>query len=291
MIVSLVDLMETCQSRLTKFFNFYLQKKISEAPLLQQAMHYAVSNGGKYLRPLLVYATGHIFNASLENLDIPACAVELIHSYSLIHDDLPPMDNAELRRGKPACHKAFTEAMAILAGDALQPLAYEIIARHPSNLNTAQRLAMIDMLAHASGLDGMAAGQALDIMGVDSLPTLEHMYALKTGALFSSSVRLGMLVADIKTHPLLEKFAETVGFAFQIQDDLLDLESNSAITGKPAGLDATNKKVTYPALMGITRAQEKVQALLTQAIYTLEPFEHKADLLRELVYSILQRKK
>ena len=122
-MTSLTNLIETCQSRITSVFDFYLQKKICQVPALQQAMYYSVANGGKYLRPLLVYATGSVFDASLENLDIPACAVELIHSYSLIHDDLPAMDNADLRRGKPACHKAFTEAMAILAGDALQPLA------------------------------------------------------------------------------------------------------------------------------------------------------------------------
>src|SRR4029079_18968826 len=153
---------------MTQLFDFYLQKKTSQAPLLQQAMHYSVSNGGKYLRPLLVYATGAIFDAPLENLDIPASAVELIHSDSLSHDDLPAMDNADLRRGKPACHKAFPEAIAILAGDALQPLAYEIIASHPAELNTEQRLEMIHKLSYASGLDGMAAGQALDIVGVNS---------------------------------------------------------------------------------------------------------------------------
>ncbi len=195
---SLTHLIETCQSRITGLFDFYLQKKISQAPALQHAMYYSVSNGGKYLRPLLVYATGSIFDVPLEHLDIPACAVELIHSYSLIHDDLPAMDNADLRRGKPACHKAFTEAMAILAGDALQPLAYEIIANHPAQLSVEQRLEMIYRLSHASGLEGMAAGQALDIIGVDSLPALEHMYALKTGALFVTSVKLGMVAANVK---------------------------------------------------------------------------------------------
>lgn len=291
MTSSLANLIETCQLRITELFDFYLQKKISQAPELQQAMYYSVSNGGKYLRPLLVYATGHTFDAPLENLDIPACAVELIHSYSLIHDDLPPMDNADLRRGKPACHKAFTEAMAILAGDALQPLAYDIIASHPSCLSTEQRLAMIYLLSHASGLDGMAAGQALDIVGVNSLPALEHMYALKTGALFATSVKLGMLAADTKVHPDLEKFASYVGLAFQIQDDLLDFTSDPILIGKPVGLDVANKKMTYPSLLGVQQAQKKVQELLTKAIQELQIFGHKADLLRELVYSILQRKK
>ncbi len=287
MTSSLTHLIETCQVRIAMLFDFYLQQRVSQAPELQQAMYYSVSNGGKHLRSLLVYATGHIFDASLENLDIPACAVELIHSYSLIHDDLPPMDNADLRRGKPACHKQFTEAMAILAGDALQPLAYEIIASHPSTLSAEQRLAMIHMLSHASGLDGMAAGQALDIVGVNALPALEHMYALKTGALFRTSIQLGMLAANIKTYPSLEKFADYVGLAFQIQDDLLDLESDPALIGKPVGLDATNNKITYPSLLNKEKAQEKVQELLANAVQELAPLAHKADLLRELVYSIL----
>lgn len=288
---SLTDLVETCQARITGLFDFYLQKKISQAPALQHAMYYSVSNGGKYLRPLLVYATGAIFDAPLENLDIPACAVELIHSYSLIHDDLPAMDNADLRRGKPACHKAFTEAMAILAGDALQPLAYEIIANHPAPLNIEQRLEMIYRLSHASGLEGMAAGQALDIIGVDSLPALEHMYALKTGALFETSVKLGMIAAGVKDHSALDEFAKYVGLAFQIQDDLLDFVSDPALTGKPVGLDAANKKITYPLIVGIEKAQEKIQDLLTQGFEALKSLGEKAALLRALTQCILIRNK
>ncbi len=291
MTLPLNHLIETCQSRITRLFDFYLQKKSSQAQELQKAMYYSVSNGGKYLRPLLVYATGAIFDAPLENLDIPACAVELIHSYSLIHDDLPAMDNADLRRGKPACHKAFTEAMAILAGDALQPLAYEIIANHPSQLNTDQRLEMIYRLAYASGLDGMAAGQALDIIGVDSLSSLEKMYSLKTGALFTTSVKLGMIAAGIKEHPSLDEFAHYIGLAFQIQDDLLDFVSDPAISGKPTGLDAANKKVTYPSLLGIEKSQEKIQEFLSKALLTLELLGDKADLLRALTQSILLREK
>lgn len=291
MNLSLADLIKTCQSRITTLFDFYLQKKISKAPALQHAMYYSVSNGGKYLRPLLVYATGSIFDAPLTSLDIPACAVELIHSYSLIHDDLPAMDNADLRRGKPACHKAFTEAMAILAGDALQPLAYEIIATHSAPLNTEQRLLMIDKLSRASGLEGMAAGQALDIMGVNSLPTLENMYALKTGALFETSVKLGMIAANVKDHSALDEFATHIGLAFQIQDDLLDSASDPALTGKPIGLDIANKKITYPSLLGMEKAQEKIQDLLNKALLALTPLEEKADILRALTRSILLRER
>ncbi len=288
---SLPHLIKTCQSRVTTLFDFYLQKKTSPASELQRAMYYALSNGGKHLRPLLVYATGHIFDAPLENLDIPACAVELIHSYSLIHDDLPAMDNSDLRRGKPACHKAFTEAVAILAGDALQPLAYEIIATHPSSLSAIQRLDMIYLLAHASGLDGMAAGQTLDMMDVHTLSSLEQMYALKTGALFRTSIKLGMLAANIKEHPALDAYADYIGLAFQIQDDLLDLENNSALTGKPIGLDNINNKMTYPLLVGIEGSQKKAQELLQNAMQTLGSLGDKASLLRALTQSILERKR
>jgi farnesyl diphosphate synthase len=288
---SLPDLIKTCQSRVTTLFDFYLQKRTSPASELQRAMYYALSNGGKHLRPLLVYATGHIFDAPLENLDIPACAVELIHSYSLIHDDLPAMDNSDLRRGKLACHKAFTEAVAILAGDALQPLAYEIIATHPSPLSTTQRLNMIYLLAHASGLDGMAAGQTLDMMGVHTLTSLEQMYALKTGALFKASVKLGMLAANIKEHHALDAYADYIGLAFQIQDDLLDLENNSALTGKPIGLDSINNKITYPSLVGIESSQKKAQELLQNAMQTLASLGEKASLLRALTQSIFERKR
>ena len=287
----LSDLIKQCELRIARLFDFYLQKNTSPAPELQRAMYYAVSNGGKHLRPLLVYATGYIFDAPVENLDIPACAVELIHSYSLIHDDLPAMDNADLRRGKPACHKAFTEAIAILAGDALQPLAYEIIANHPGSLSATQRLAMISLLSHASGLDGMAAGQTLDIIGTHTLPALEQMYALKTGALFKTSIQLGMLAANTQEHFVLDAFADAIGLAFQIQDDLLDFENNSIITGKPIGLDSTNNKITYPSLVGIEKSHKKVQELLQNAMQTLDLLGDKADLLRLLTQSILKRKK
>ncbi len=290
MISSLAELTETCQSRITALFDFYLEKKTSQAPLLQKAMYYSVSNGGKYLRPLLVYATGLIFDAPLENLDIPASAVELIHSYSLIHDDLPAMDNADLRRGKAACHKAFSEAIAILAGDALQPLAYEIIARHPAQLTTEQRLKMIYELAHASGLEGMAAGQALDIIGLSSLSSVENMYALKTGALFTASIKLGMIAANSKEHAVLNEFASYIGLAFQIQDDLLDFSNDPTLIGKPIGLDAINKKTTYPSLVGIEKAREKIHDLLTKGTKVLILLGEKASLLHSLTQFILEPK-
>jgi len=294
MTLSIQELLTQSQERIEKLFNYYLKKTTSPANELKEAMYYAVSNGGKRVRPLLVYATGYYLNAKWENLDIPACAVEMIHSYSLIHDDLPAMDNADLRRGKPACHKAYNEAVAILAGDALQPLAFEIIASHPASLNNEQRLAMINQLCHASGLNGMAAGQALDITGVQSLQNLTQMYALKTGALLNTSVKLGMIAANLtetRTAHALEKFADTIGLAFQIQDDLLDIESDVDIMGKPKGIDLTNNKTTYPSLMGIDETRHTIQALFEGALEAIEPLGEKADLLRELAYFLLQRKK
>lgn len=294
MTLSISDLLVTAQERIDKLFKHYLQSADSPANQLKDAMYYAVSNGGKYVRPLLVYATGYYLGANWDNLDIPACAVEMIHSYSLIHDDLPAMDNADLRRGKPACHKAYNEAVAILAGDALQPLAFEIIASHPATLSAEQRIAMINHLCHASGLNGMAAGQALDISGVQTLESLTQMYALKTGALLSTSVKLGMIAANLKDISIinaLETFADTIGLAFQIQDDLLDIESHADIIGKPKGIDLANNKTTYPSLVGIKEARAKIESLFEAALQSIKPLGAPAEILRELANFLLQRKK
>lgn len=278
-------------SRLEALFNHYLQAQPAVASHLQQAMAYAVLNGGKRIRPLLVYATGQAVGAPLENCDVAAAAIELIHAYSLIHDDLPAMDNADLRRGKPACHKAFDEATAILAGDALQPLAFEIIATHPASLDAQQRIAMTQVLSQASGLHGMAGGQSLDILGVHSLQELIRMYQLKTGMLLAASVSLGILASSFveeTQQAYLKTFAELIGFAFQLQDDLLDFENE---TGKPVGLDAQNQKKTYPALAGIEKTRETIQQLFNQAFTVIKPLDDKADFLRQLTSSLLQRKK
>jgi geranylgeranyl pyrophosphate synthase len=293
MILSIHDLLNMSQQRIEKLFNLYLQNKDSPASYLKEAMFYAVSNGGKRIRPLLVYATGHYLNVEWESLDIPACAVELIHSYSLIHDDLPAMDNADLRRGKPACHKAYNEAIAILAGDALQPLAFEIIASHPAKLNSDQRIAMITQLCHASGLNGMAAGQALDINGVHTTEQLIEMYQLKTGALLNTSVRLAMIAShtgDLQQRTALNHFADNIGLGFQIQDDLLDIE-NAEIIGKPKGLDVINNKITYPYLVGVEPARLKIKSLFEKALQSIDMLDEKANILRELACFLLQRKK
>lgn len=239
---------------------------------LHAAMRHAALGGGKRMRPLLVYATGNTFGADAESLDAPAVAVELIHGYSLVHDDLPAMDNDALRRGQPTVHVAFDEATAILAGDALQSLAFEILA---DALQPAERrVAMLAELARASGVAGMCGGQALDIAATGagtsaiSLADLESLHALKTGALLRASVRLGAIAsgADAASRAALDRYADALGLAFQIRDDLLDVEGSSATLGKTAGKDSAQDKATFPALLGIegSRARLNMLALCMQ---------------------------
>jgi geranylgeranyl pyrophosphate synthase len=290
---SLENLMAQCQLRLENLFEIYLLRPNYSATRLQQAMTYAIQNGGKRIRPLLVYATGQLFEAAAENLDAPACAIEFIHTYSLIHDDLPAMDNSDLRRGKPSCHKAFDEATAILAGDTLQSLAFDALATHSNNLSAQQRIEMIRILGHASGINGMAGGQALDLAGVDSIETLNHMYHLKTGALLTASVKMGMVASNIQdTHTMnaLETYIENIGLAFQIQDDLLDVLGDAKTTGKPQGQDNLNQKITYPSLLGIEKTKEIIQQLFFSALNKIEFLGNDAEILRQLAYHLLQRK-
>jgi farnesyl diphosphate synthase len=297
MNMSLDTLITTTQARTDKLFEFYLKETVSPAKSLQESMAYAVFNGGKRIRPLLVYAAGAVVDAELEDLDAAACAVELIHSYSLIHDDLPAMDNADLRRGKPSCHKVYGEAMAILAGDALQAFVFQILASHPNQLPAQQRLEMISVLSKASGPFGMAAGQALDMTIMNkniSLDELKQLYQLKTGALLSASIKLGMLGAPelaSQTKIALEKYAAYIGLAFQIQDDLLDIESETAILGKPQGLDTVNNKMTYPTIMGIPETRKKVQILTDLALDSIIGLGAKANILKELADFLLKRKR
>jgi geranylgeranyl pyrophosphate synthase len=295
MKLALNDLIPICQSRVENLFAIYIRDKTTPAGILQEAMSYGVYNGGKRIRPLLVYATGLALNTPLENLDAAACAVELIHSYSLIHDDLPAMDNADLRRGKPACHKVFGDAMAILAGDAMQALAFQVIAMHPAALTPAQRMDMIQVLGEAAGPMGMAGGQALDITAMDQTITLDKLlllYKLKTGALLSASVKLGMLSANtaLETEKAaLEKYADCLGLAFQIQDDLLDMEGTTSALGKPQGIDAANNKMTYPVLCGIEKTKLKIQELTELALQSVGVLGNKGQILVELAESLLSR--
>lgn len=292
--MSLDELITYCKDQLDRFFTHYLKNHNCPAPLLQQAMYYAVNNGGKRIRPLLVYATGITLGATLDNLATAAVAIELIHSYSLIHDDLPAMDNADLRRGKPSCHKAYNESLAILAGDALQPLAFQIIASHPGALTDQQRLAMIKVLSVACGMHGMVAGQVLDMGTIQSYESLKEMYSLKTGDLIYASIKLGLLASppqDARTDSLLTSFARNIGLLFQIQDDLLDLESNTETLGKPQGIDLTNNKITFPSILGIKEAHKKVEILFNEAEQQLNSLGARSKILSELTEYIIQRKK
>jgi len=264
---------------------------------LHQAMRYSVLGGGKRLRPLLTYATGVALGIPLEQLDGPAAAVEFIHVYSLIHDDLPAMDDDDLRRGKPTCHIAFDEAMAILAGDALQALAFNTLA-HDATLRAPaeKRLDMITALAVASGSCGMVGGQAIDLDAtgqVLDLPSLENMHIRKTGALIRVSVNLAVLSAPAVPAPVaqgLDHYAKSIGLAFQIQDDILDVESDTVTLGKTQGKDRDQNKPTYTALLGLSGARQKALDLHAEALGALSTLGPEADLLRDLSHFIVQRK-
>lgn len=263
---------------------------------LHRAMRYSAMSGGKRIRPALMYATGQALDIALDHLNGPACAVELIHAYSLIHDDLPAMDDDDLRRGKLTCHKAFDEATAILAGDAMQALAFYILAHDP-NISTdpAVRLRMVETLALAAGSRGMAGGQAIDLASVGrtlNLAELEDMHIHKTGALIRASVMMAAITQpDLDTAALehLDHYAKCVGLAFQIHDDILDVEGDTEILGKPQGSDSDLNKPTYPALLGIEDAKQRAQELYQEAVRSLEDFGAKADLLRDIAMYIVRR--
>ncbi len=270
--------LQNCQHRITDQLKQYLPPSSQMPQRLHQAMHHAVLNGGKRLRPLLVYATGQALHTSIENLDSPAVAVELIHCYSLIHDDLPSMDNDDQRRGQPACHKAFDEATAILAGDALQSLAFSCL----------NEIKMVQILAKASGSQGMVGGQDLDLAAEGQtlkLAALQQIHQLKTGALLEASIELGAMAAGCCSHSImthLKQFAQAIGLAFQIQDDLLDAQGNSHSLGKTAGIDAINHKVTYISLLGLAETKRHLQQQYELAMTWLNqlPFDtHNLELL------------
>lgn len=264
---------------------------------LQQAMRYSVlGGGGKRVRPVLVYAAGQALNIELRQLDACACAVEIIHAYSLIHDDLPAMDDDDLRRGRPTCHREYDEATAILAGDALQALAFEILANDDAlQTSDTNRVKMIRLLAQASGSSGMAGGQAIDLAAVGkplSLEQLETMHRLKTGALISASVALGAMCSGVVTHEqlsALDTYASCVGLAFQIQDDILDVVADTETLGKPQGSDIEQNKPTYPALLGLEGARQRALELHQRAMQALEIFDERADTLRQLSAYIIER--
>ena len=257
----------------------------SDSPItLHQAMRYSVLGGGKRIRPVLLYATGTALGTNLEKLDAAACAVELMHSYSLIHDDLPAMDNDDLRRGLPTCHKEFDEATAILAGDAIQALAFAILANDAAP--SQQRVKLIQLLAEASGSTGMAGGQAIDLASVNkplSQDEIEHMHRLKTGALIKASVMMAVTasnVTDLNTLNHFTFYADCIGLAFQIRDDILDIQTDTKTLGKPQGSDAAQNKPTYPSVIGMKQAEMLANNLLQQALNELIYLDIQGDSLQ-----------
>ena len=267
-----------------------------ELARLYDAMRYSVMNGGKRVRPLLAYAACEALGAAPEQANGAACAVELIHAYSLVHDDLPAMDDDDLRRGQPTTHKAFDEACAILAGDGLQSLAFSaLLDPQLSALDAQTRLHMVTDLALAAGPAGMVGGQAIDLGSVGlklDQAALEYMHRHKTGALIEASVQLGALAsgraqaADLQA---LKVYAQAIGLAFQVQDDILDVEGDTATLGKQSGADAARDKPTYPSLMGLDEAKRYAMQLRDQAINALRPFDAAAQPLRELARYIVER--
>jgi geranylgeranyl diphosphate synthase type II len=275
-----------------------LEQKLADArpasSRLLEAMRYSVLGGGKRIRPALCLGAAEAAGGDPLSALVPACAVELIHAYSLIHDDLPAMDDDGLRRGRPTTHIAYDEATAILAGDALQSLAFGWLSRALA-LDPETRLSMVTELAAASGYQGMAGGQAIDLESVDQPPDLnllETMHRHKTGALIEASVRMGAMTnPGLDDRPMqdLTRYAKALGLAFQVQDDLLDIEGDTSVIGKPRGSDLARNKPTYPALMGVDGARAYLDGLLNTALDSLKGFDHRADKLRAMASFVVAR--
>lgn len=296
----MMKLLQTYHQSRIEHIEAFLDKQLptTSSPLLE-AMRYAVLNGGKRIRPLLVYATGEALGCSLDILDAPAAAVELIHCYSLIHDDLPAMDNDDLRRGKPTCHKVFGEATAILAGDALLTLAFKILSDPKLNpIPAEQQIHMIQVLSEKSGTNGMVGGQALDLASEGnhpaiSLEDLRQIHHKKTGALIEAAVTLGAIGAigleSLETILKLQEYARCIGLAFQIQDDILDVISNIETLGKTIGKDQKQNKATFPNRLGIDKSKQYANALRQQALEAISFLDKKNHYLTKISELIINR--
>lgn len=285
-------------------FEQVLTQQIEQADIadakLKDAMAYSLLLGGKRIRPFLIYATGKLFNAEQQDLDIAACAIEAIHTYSLIHDDLPAMDDDDLRRGKKTCHKQFDEATAILAGDTLQSFAFELLAtQNSSSLRSAQTLKLISALSSAA--TKMCAGQSIDLQQTNSidnttdsavaLEQLANMHKLKTGALIEAAVLMGAICGNASGNELkkLREYASAIGLAFQVWDDVLDIISDTDTLGKPQGSDEEANKLTYPAILGLDQAKQKAYDLVARATQALEDMPNDTQLLTQLAQYIVER--
>ncbi|NMT64025.1 polyprenyl synthetase family protein [Marinobacter orientalis] len=286
--------LQQCRNRIDAELERQLSASGNGSDRLEQAMRYSVLGGGKRIRPALCLAAATAVGQSQDNAVIPACTLELIHAYSLIHDDLPAMDDDELRRGRATTHIAFDEATAILAGDALQTMAFGLLAEAPG-LDGQVRLAMITELASASGHRGMVGGQAIDLESVGKsliIDQLERMHRHKTGALIAASVRMGALTATKVSDDQLAAltlYSQTLGLAFQVQDDLLDIEGDTTVIGKPQGSDLARAKPTYPSLLGTAGARDYLSQLLHSSLSSLDGFGKEADILRDMAGYVVAR--
>ena len=285
-----------CRARIEQVLERALSLPDPGTARLREAMRYSVLGAGKRLRPTLVYLTGESLGAAPEALDAPAAAVELIHVYSLVHDDLPAMDDDDLRRGRPTCHRAYDEGTAVLVGDALQALAFAVLSHEPLGEASANtRLEMIRVLARATGTGGMAGGQAIDLAAVGrqlTVAQIEEMHRRKTGALIECSVLLGALAAGLTggaEFAALGHFGADIGLAFQIQDDILDVEGDPALLGKATGADAALAKPTYPSTAGLAAARRRARGLRDAAIAALHPLGARADVLVQVADFIVRR--
>lgn len=292
MSLSFADWMAATQGRTETALSRFLPAADTVPQRLHDAMRYATLGGGKRVRPLLVFAAGELAGADAARLDVAACAVELIHAYSLVHDDLPCMDDDVLRRGRPTCHVEYDEPTALLVGDSLQTLAFELLASQPLG---ERQLEMIALLAHASGSRGMAGGQAIDLASVGKpleQVELELMHALKTGALIRAAVLLGALAGaplSGNERQQLDRFAKRAGLLFQVVDDILDCTASTATLGKTAGKDEAADKPTYVALLGLERARAYADELRSEALAALSCFGERADRLIQLADFICHR--
>jgi farnesyl diphosphate synthase len=269
-----------------------LPSETSAPEKLHEAMRYSILVGGKRVRALLCYAAAELCATTATAVDAAACAVEMIHAYSLVHDDMPCMDNDDLRRGKPSCHKQYDDATALLVGDALQSLAFDVLSTPQLCTNANQQISMLNILAKAAGSTGMAGGQAIDLSSVGkalSQQELEDMHQLKTGALIQAAALLGAAGGTLEQISAVHIYAESIGLAFQVIDDILDMEADTATLGKTAGKDAESNKPTYVTILGLDVAKQLANQLYETAIAALAPFGDQALRLRELAGFITQR--
>ncbi|GLS91598.1 (2E,6E)-farnesyl diphosphate synthase [Psychromonas marina] len=294
-MTNLLEKISTYQQHVNQQLSQYIEKANPTSQKLNDVMAYGALLGGKRIRPFLVYAVGEMLGSSKQQLDPLACSIECVHAYSLIHDDLPAMDDDALRRGQKTCHIQYDEASAILAGDALQTLAFDIISHPIDGMSATTQLKMVNVLAKASGDAGMCGGQSLDLEAENKqidLASLEKIHAAKTGALIEAAVTLGALSDEalpLEHLHALQQFSAAIGLAFQVQDDILDIISDTETLGKPQGSDIAHHKSTYPALLGLEQAIAKAESLCEEALHALAQLPYNTELLESFALYIIKR--